>query len=198
MGLKRPTSKKTSKADTATNNIASEPRQAPAEDAETPDITLPSLAQDYLHNKDEVMELLLTLTKALKEEREARRGLEKQLADMQTQLERVQETARQQALYLPDTIRWNLGRDMEDMFFNREGDFADAGIYEEVGDLETRLCALEEMLKDKKREHPDQMENDETLVEEEGGPRRVPDRVEVDLISDPIDIDMADQIEMPV
>jgi phage shock protein A len=120
MGLKRPTSKKTSKADTSVaEDVASESRQAPTDRAGTPDITLPSLAQDYLQNKNSVMELLLTLTKALKEEREARQIVQKQLADMQKHVEQLQQTARQHAVQLPDTVRFNLDRDIEEMFFER-------------------------------------------------------------------------------
>jgi len=181
---------------------ASEPetRQASTEGAGTPDITLPSLAQDYLHNKDEVMELLLTLTKALKEEREARHILEKQLADMQTQLKQVKETAHQQSLRLPDTIRDNLNRDIEEMLAVHDMEFADDYVNESVEELEARMDALEEKLKDVQREQPDLPENDNTLAENGEGSYLSGDAkvwIEVDHSSDILDIDMHDYLKPP-
>jgi len=196
MAKPRPTSKRTSKADTVLTND-SESRKASTEGAETPDITLPSLAQDYLQNKDEVMELLLKLTKALKEEREARHTMEREFAEMKTQQTQMRQTVDQQASQLPETVRRNIQQDIEDMLDDRDDQFASIGVHEDIEELERQMHSLEEQFRDLKREQPGQLETHETLVEE-GGPRRVPDRVEVDLISDPFDVDMSDVIMKPL
>jgi len=196
MAKPRPSSKRTSKADTiVTNDLVT--RKASTGSADNPEITLPSLAQDYLQNKDEVMELLLKLTKALKEEREARHTMEREFAELKTQQTQMRQTVNQQASQLPETVRMNINRDIEDMLDDRDDQFANIGVYEDIGELGRQMHSLEEQFRDLKREQPGQLENDETLVEE-GGPRRVPDRVEVDLISDPFDVDMSDVLMKPL
>ena len=198
MAKPRPASKRTSKADTVVTND-SESRKASTEGADTPDITLPSLAQDYLQNKDEVMELLLKLTKALKEERDARQLVEKQLgdmqkqyADMQTHVEELQQTARQHAVQLPDAVRYNLDNHIEEMLEGFEDRFADMGVYKNVVDLERRINAMEEKLKDVKREQSDPLKEKGLVEEGEGSylSRRGQKRIYEDS-SDPIEVDMS-------
>jgi len=187
MAKSRQTTKKTSKADTATTDIAS------TDGIATPDITLPSLAQDYLQNKDEIMSLLLQLTKALKEERAARQDMENRLADMETRLKQVQHTAHQQTLRLPNTIKDNLDRDIEEMLIVHDAEFADRYVNESVEELAERMDALEQKLKDVRRELPNLPDDDNTLVEESEGHYLTGDAkvwIEVDRSSDILDVDM--------
>jgi len=109
----------------------------------TSGVSLTALAQSYTEHRDEVMEILLKLTKALKDEREWRDATLTRLSKLETEVKTIKETTTKDTRDLEKFGKsvQKLDENMEDVL--NWSDFDDEGMMEDISALTTRLDLVE-------------------------------------------------------
>lgn len=126
---------------------------------ENEEMSLAALSENYMDHRDEVMQILLNLTKALKDEREFRQSLLKRLEALKSKQEAQEKTQKEQAEKIDghDRTLSEVDENIADITSQWEADLEDMEshseekINEKFGQFVTRLDHVESGLQEMRR-----------------------------------------------